>query len=1540
MTTPRPAGRTTSALCASLLILAQLAVLVSLAPLAAAGPVVTGVAPTSGSTNGGTSITVTGTGFVSGAHVTVGGTAATSIAVGSATTLTFVSPPHAAGAVDVIVTNSDGQATTFTNGFTYSAAAAPTITSIAPASGTANGGTTVTIAGTNFVAGATVVIGGSKATVIAVASNAISAETTGHAGGAATVSVVVTNPDGLSPATLTNGFAYSTAAVPTLTTLSATSGPSNGGTSVVLTGTNLAPGALVSFGGTLAASVTYSSSTSITAVTPAKAAASAAVLITNPDGQTTSATPATFSFVAPLPAEKPTVTAVLAVGSTATPATGSTLGGTTLSITGTNFHTGSNAKPVVRLSDTADCPTLVTTFPVADADVTVTSSTSLTVKTPAGTGTALRVCVFNPTYAVAVDANALGQLNGAFTYVAPVRLDSISASTGPSAGGTSLTFTGAGFPASGPGAVAPTIRFGGVLVPVADITLGTATTITSVLAPPHAVGTVTIEVVLANGVGTTLSGAYTYTASAAPVLTSASPTTGNTNGGTVVTLTGTGFQVDADFLPTVTVGGVAALVCTAAGFAGTTAITGCAAPTSVSLKIVSPARTSSAVAANQAIRVTNADGQTVVSDATDNSDDFDYTAATAPAITALSGACITTPPCSTNGGDTILITGSAFHAVANQKPTVTVGGTAVLPAAVTVATSSSITIVTPAHAAGTALDVFVTNPDAQATPQPTPATANDLAIVAASAPTVTGLSSTSGSANGGTILTITGTNFGPVTAAGAPTVTIGGNVATVCTSAGFVGTVAVTGCGTPSATSLSIIIPGHAPGLVSVVVTNQDAQTVTFTSSYTYSPFGAAPTLTAISSATGSATGGYFLALTGTGFPGAPPGLAPTVTVGGTSATVCTGTDLAGYTTVTGCVAPVSTTQVTIRVPVHAAGTATIVLSNPDGQSASLGNSFRYIVAAPTIASISPVSGSANGGTALTITGTGFDTSVKPTTLVDSTVALIGTVTATTIAATAPVHAVGVVNLVAIDADGQTATLKGGYTYTFAQALAFTSIAPAAGSVNGGTTVTIVGNGFAPGATVAFDSATATVTSAANGQLVFVTPNVAKFTTAGDRRLGPHTVVITNPDGQALTLTDKFAFTAVAGPVVSSVNPTTGPAAGGTSITITGSNFASGATVTVGGAACTTPVVTGTTSITCTTPSGAAGAVAIAVTVAGQTGSLANAFTYTGTGPAPTITAISPTSGLIAGGTSVTLTGTNFASGATVKFDTSDCTAVAVTGTTSITCTTPAHAAGAVTVTVTVGTQTATTTYTYTTTTSTTSSTTSSTTTTTSTTGTSTSSTGTVSPSTINTLNGQIVTKVTRDGSTNVISWTLPTTGLPQAVAGVQVFRSNSPYVLVASFDAGTTAYNAGTYTDSSTQALETSKYLVTMFFGKTAALGFKDSSNLPDTADFPGTAVGTTSSTSSGLPAYAIALIVAAVVLLAVLVIVLVVRSRRTAPTVAWEDPQQAAGWTNEQAVAPEASAETHTLQCPACATQFTATGSKPLTTTCPGCNRTGILR
>lgn len=84
---------------------------------------------------------------------------------------------------------------------------------------------------------------------------------------------------------------------------------------------------------------------------------------------------------------------------------------------------------------------------------------------------------------------------------------------------------------------------------------------------------------------------------------------------------------------------------------------------------------------------------------------------------------------------------------------------------------------------------------------------------------------------------------------------------------------------------------------------------------------------------------------------------------------------------------------------------------------------------------------------------------------------------------------------------------------------------------------------------------------------------------------------------------------AFAAPTVASVFPATGGVAGGTAITVSGTNFAPGATVTVGGTAATSIVVVSPTKITAVTPAKTAGTYDVAVTTTGGTATKTGGFT-------------------------------------------------------------------------------------------------------------------------------------------------------------------------------------------------------------------------------------------------------------------------------------------------------------------------------------------
>ena len=121
-------------------------------------------------------------------------------------------------------------------------------------------------------------------------------------------------------------------------------------------------------------------------------------------------------------------------------------------------------------------------------------------------------------------------------------------------------------------------------------------------------------------------------------------------------------------------------------------------------------------------------------------------------------------------------------------------------------------------------------------------------------------------------------------------------------------------------------------------------------------------------------------------------------------------------------------------------------------------------------------------------------------------------------------------------------------------------------------------------------------------------------------------------------------FTYAAAPTVSCISPGAGPLGGGTVVTLTGTNLGS-ATVTFGGRPASVTSANGSTLVV-VSPAAPCHAVNVTLATPGGSLTLSGEFTYV---PAPTLAGITPTTGALAGGASVTITGTNLGS-ASVSF--------------------------------------------------------------------------------------------------------------------------------------------------------------------------------------------------------------------------------------------------------------------------------------------------
>ncbi len=241
----------------------------------------------------------------------------------------------------------------------------PTVTSVSPNSGTALGGTIVSIVGTGFSGTTNVTFGSSPAASFVVnSSTSITATTRSHAVGL--VDVQVTNANGSSSIVTADHFTY-TPPAPSISTVTPSSGPATGGATVTILGGYFTTATAVKFGSTNASFVINSDS-SITATTPAHSAGLANVTVVSPSG---TSLPDTYTFNS-LPDPASTV-----------PSSASTTGGTSVVIHGVQF-TGATAvyfgaTPAASFVVNSDIQITAVTPPHAPGTV------NIRVTTPSGT---------------------------------------------------------------------------------------------------------------------------------------------------------------------------------------------------------------------------------------------------------------------------------------------------------------------------------------------------------------------------------------------------------------------------------------------------------------------------------------------------------------------------------------------------------------------------------------------------------------------------------------------------------------------------------------------------------------------------------------------------------------------------------------------------------------------------------------------------------------------------------------------------------------------------------------------------------------------------------------------------------------------------------------------------------------------------------------------------------------------------------------------------------------------------------------------------
>ena len=1225
-----------------------------------AAPTVTAVSPTS-LNQGATSqaLTVSGTGFVSGATPTFSGTGITvnSTTFVNATTLTVnvtIAGGATVGSSTITVTNPD--AGNGTSGAIFTVNPAPTITGVSPSSlnaGAVNQSLTVT--GTDFVSGASLATAFSGSNITVLSTTFVNATTL-------TVNVSISSSAATGPRTFTvangdgsiatSGSIFTVNAAPTVTAVSPTSlaqGATN--QSLTITGTDFVSGASLAtvFSGTgiTVNSTTLNSATSLTvniSITGGAPTGTRVITVTNGDGSI-----ATSGSIFTVNAA-PTVTAV----SPTSRGQGAT--SQNLTVSGTGFESGATAT----FSNTGITVNSTTYVSATSLTVNVTIAGNATV----GSGT---ITVMNPDDGSATS----GSIFTVNTAPSPVSVSPSSLNQG--AISQTLTLTGTGFVSGA------TTTFSGTGITVNSTTFVNSTTLTVnvTIAGGATVGSSTITVTNPDA-GNSTSGSI-FTVNAAPTITGVSPA--SRDQGAVsqnLTVTGTDF-VNGASLATVFSGSLITVNSTT--YVNSTTLT------------VNVSISSSAATGTRTFTVTNGDRSTATSGSI-------FTVSGAPTVTAVS-------PTSRGQGatnQTLTITGTNF--VSGATTAFSTNGITVNSTTFNSATSLTVNVSISGSATPGTRTITVTNGDGST------ATSGSIFTVNA-APTVTAVSPTSrGEGATAQNLTVTGTGFqsgatttfsgtgitvNSTTFVNATTltvnVTIGGS-ATVGTS-----TITVTNPDAGSATSGSIFTVNAAPTVTAVSPTSRDAGAVSqsltvtgtgFVSGATTSFSGSnitvnsttfvnATTLTVnISISSGALVGTRAITVTnpdaGNGTSGSifTVNGAPTVTaVSPTSrdaGAVNQNLTITGTNFITGATVAFSTNGITVNsttfnsatslsVNISIAsgatvGTRTITVTNGDGSVVTSGSIFT-VNAAPTVTAVSPSSrAQGTSNQSLTVTGTNFITgatatfsatgiTVNSTTFVNAT-SLTVNVTVASNAAT------GAGTISVLNGDGSTAT--SGSIFTVNPPPTATSVSPSSldqGAIS--QALTLTGTGFESGATVLATGSGVTVNSTAfvNSTTLTVTVSVN-----GGATIASSGFSVTNPD--AGTVTSGAIFSVTAAPTVTAVSPTSrGAGAVSQNLTVTGTGFVTGtslATVFSG-----TNITVNSTTYVSSTSLTVNISIAAGAAIGTRTFTVTNGDRSTATSGsiftvnvAPTVTGVSPNTEAQSVTVSVTVTGTGFVAGASL----------------------------------------------------------------------------------------------------------------------------------------------------------------------------------------------------------------------------------------------------------------------------------------------------
>jgi hypothetical protein len=629
----------------------------------ATDPAVGGVSPPTGQTAGGTLVDISGVGFEGATAVAFGGVAATSFTVVSDSEIEATSPAGD-GTVDVTVTTGDGTSATGSDD-QFSFDTTPTVASLSADTGPTAGGSALVITGSGFEGATAVEFGSTPAEVFDVVSDSTIDATSPT--GIGSVDVTVTTGDGTSATGAGDIFTYDT--TPAVTSVSPDTGPTAGGTAVIIAGSGLLGTTAVEFGSTPASAFSIVSDSEIEATSPA-GSGDVDVTVTTGDGTSPTAAGDEFAFFT-----------VPVVGSVA-PSSGATAGGTTVTITGSGFEGA----------------TAVIFGGFAPASFRVLTDNTIVATSPPGFG-AVDVTVASG------DGQSHPAAGGVFTFDTVPAITSFSPAVGPSAGGTVVTIEGSGFEGTS------AVHFGTASATAYDVVSDSVVTATA----PAGTGSSAVTLTTDDGTTGTGGGAlFDYVPP--PIVSKISPSSGPSGGGTVVTISGSNLSG-----------------ATAVHFGSVPARIEPGSSSATSIKVLAPAGAGTAD-----VTVTTPYGTSTASVS------FAFTFVLPPAVSRVAPSAG-----STGGGTVVILSGSSFG-----------GATAVHFGAalghIDKVAATSIEVTTP-KGSGT-VEVTVS------TPYGTSQTVKTETFTYVSPPSLTKLTPAFGPTTGGTLVTISGANLAGATA--------------------------------------------------------------------------------------------------------------------------------------------------------------------------------------------------------------------------------------------------------------------------------------------------------------------------------------------------------------------------------------------------------------------------------------------------------------------------------------------------------------------------------------------------------------------------------------------------------------------------------------------------------------------------------------------------------------------------------------------------------------------------------------------------------